>query len=353
MTDEKSKALGIAISQIEKNYGKGSIMKMGEASKLQVEVIPTGSIGLDAALGVGGFPRGRIVEIFGPEMGGKTTVSLQAIAEAQKRGGVAAFIDAEHAMEPVYAKKLGVDINNLLISQPDYGEQALEICETLVRSGAIDIIVIDSVAALVPKAEVEGEMGDMQMGLQARLMSQALRKLTAVVSKSKTVLIFINQLREKIGIMFGNPETTPGGRALKFYSSVRLDVRAQEKIKEGDKIIGTRVKVKVVKNKVAPPFRDTTFVLIHGEGISHEAELLDLGLKYNLVEKSGAWYAFETERLGQGYEASLQHLKEHASLANKIENRLRKIIEGEKVGAEGKRPVATAIKAEARRAMRA
>jgi len=354
MTDEKDKALGIAISQIEKNYGKGSIMKMGEASKLQVEVIPTGSIGLDAALGVGGFPRGRIVEIFGPEMGGKTTVSLQAIAEAQKRGGVAAFIDAEHAMEPVYAKKLGVDINNLLISQPDYGEQALEICETLVRSGAIDIIVIDSVAALVPKAEVEGEMGEPQMGLQARLMSQALRKLTAVVGKSKTVLIFINQLREKIGIMFGNPETTPGGRALKFYSSVRLDVRAQEKIKEGDKIIGTRVKVKVVKNKVAPPFRDTTFVLIHGEGISHEAELLDLGLKYNLAEKSGAWYAFEGERLGQGYEASLQYLKEHSSVAHKIESRLRKIIEGEKVGAEGsKRPVATASRSEAKRSARA
>jgi recombination protein RecA len=351
MNDEKSKALGIAISQIEKNFGKGSIMKMGEASKLHVEVIPTGSIGLDAALGVGGFPRGRIVEIFGPEMGGKTTVSLQAIAEAQKRGGTAAFIDAEHAMEPVYAKKLGVDINNLLISQPDYGEQALEICETLVRSGAIDVIVIDSVAALVPKAEVEGEMGDSHMGLQARLMSQALRKLTAVVSKSKTVLIFINQLREKIGIMFGNPETTTGGRALKFYSSVRLDVRAQEKVKEGDRIIGTRVKVKVVKNKVAPPFRDTTFVLIHGEGISKEAEFLDLGLKYNLVEKSGAWYAFEGERLGQGYEASIQYLKEHSSLAMKIENQLRKMIEKERAGAEERKPqTAVAIKSEAKRA---
>ena len=330
MKEEKEKALLIAISQIEKNYGKGSIMKMGEASKLHVETIPTGSIGLDAALGVGGFPRGRIIEIYGPEMGGKTTVSLQAIAETQKRGGVAAFIDAEHAMDPAYAKKLGVDINNLLISQPDYGEQALEICETLVRSGAVDMIVIDSVAALVPKAEVEGEMGDMQMGLQARLMSQALRKLTAVVSKSKTVLVFINQLREKIGVMFGNPETTPGGRALKFYSSVRLDVRSMEKIKEGEKIIGTRVKVKVVKNKVAPPFRDTTFVLIHGEGISHEAEFLDLGLKYNLVEKSGSWYAFEGERLAQGYEASMQYLKEHSALAGKIESRIRKALEAEK-----------------------
>ncbi len=337
MKEEKNKALEIAISQIEKNYGKGSIMKMGEATKLQVETIPTGSIGLDAALGVGGLPRGRIIEIFGPEMGGKTTVSLQAIAEAQKRGGVAAFIDAEHSMEPVYAKKLGVDINNLLISQPDYGEQALEICETLVRSGAIDVIVIDSVAALVPKAEVEGEMGETQIGLQARLMSQALRKLTAVVSKSKTVLIFINQLREKIGIMFGNPETTPGGRALKFYSSVRLDVRSMEKIKDGDKIIGTRVKVKVVKNKVAPPFRDTTFVLIHGEGISHEAELIDLGLKFSLIEKSGAWYAFEAERLGQGYEASMQYLKEHSSLANKLENHLRKAIESEQVKSETKK----------------
>ena len=335
MKEEKEQALSIAISQIEKNYGKGAIMKMGEATKMHVETIPTGIIGLDAALIVGGFPRGRIVEIYGPEMGGKTTVSLQAIAETQKRGGTAAFIDAEHSMDPAYAKKLGVDINNLLISQPDFGEQALEICETLVRSGAIDMIVIDSVAALVPKAEIEGEMGDMQMGLQARLMSKALRKLTAVVSKSKTVLIFINQLREKIGVMFGNPETTPGGRALKFYSSVRLDVRAMEKLKEGDKIIGNRVKVKVVKNKVAPPFRETTFVLIHGEGLSHEAELLDLGLKYNLVEKSGSWYAFEGERLGQGYEQSMQFLKDHSAIAGKIENRIRKEIEGER---EEKKP---------------
>lgn len=350
MSNEKLKALGIAIAQIEKSYGKGSIMKMGETTKLNIESIPTGSLGLDAALGVGGFPRGRIIEIYGPESGGKTTVSLQAVAEAQKRGGVAAFIDAEHAMDPAYSKKLGVDTDNLLISQPDYGEQAMEICETLVRSGAIDIIVIDSVAALVPKSEVEGEMGDAQMGLQARLMSQALRKLTAVVSKSKTVLIFINQLREKIGIMFGNPETTPGGRALKFYSSIRLDVRAQEKIKEGDRIIGTRVKVKVVKNKVAPPFRDTTFVLIHGEGISKEAELLDMGMKYNLVEKSGAWYAFEGERLGQGYEASMQFLKEHSATAQKIENQLRKLIDKERAGSTEKKPQAVASKAEAKRA---
>lgn len=349
MSSEKLKALGMAISQIEKNFGKGSIMKMGETTKLDIEVIPTGSIGLDAALIVGGFPRGRIIEIYGPESGGKTTVSLQAVAEAQRRGGVAAFIDAEHAMDPAYAKKLGVDTQNLLISQPDYGEQALEICETLVRSGAVDIIVIDSVAALVPKSEIEGDMGDSQMGLQARLMSQALRKLTAVVSKSKTVLIFINQLREKIGVMFGNPETTPGGRALKFYSSVRLDVRAQEKIKEGEKIIGTRVKVKVVKNKVAPPFRATSFVLIHGEGISKEAELLDMGVEYNLVEKSGSWYAYEGEKLAQGYEGSLAYLKEHSALAQKLENSIRKRIDSDKKPIEAKKPVATASKEEVKK----
>lgn len=350
MSDEKAKALGMAISQIEKNFGKGSIMKMGEATKLNIEVIPTGSIGLDASLGVGGFPRGRIIEIYGPESGGKTTVSLQAVAEAQRRGGTAAFIDAEHAMDPAYAKKLGVDIDNLLISQPDFGEQALEICETLVRSNAVDIIVIDSVAALVPKAEIEGDMGDSQMGLQARLMSQALRKLTAVVSKSKTVLIFINQLREKIGVMFGNPETTPGGRALKFYSSVRLDVRAQEKIKEGEKIIGTRVKVKVVKNKVAPPFRASTFVLIHGEGISKEAELIDLGVQYNLIEKSGSWYGFEGERLGQGYDQSLVYLKEHSALAKKLEAQIRKNIDIENKGTSAaKKPVAVSSKEEAKK----
>jgi len=327
MTDAKegkSKALGIAIAQIEKDFGKGSIMKMGEASKLKIESIPTGSIGLDMALGVGGFPRGRIVEIYGPEAGGKTTVSLQVIAESQKRGGMAAFIDAEHGMDPNYAKKLGVDINNLLISQPDYGEQALEICETLVRSGAIDIIVIDSVAALVPKKEIEGEMGDAQMGLQARLMSQALRKLTAVVSKSKTVLVFINQLRQKIGVMFGNPETTPGGKALKFYSSIRLDVRAIEKIKEGDRIVGNRVRVKVVKNKVAPPFRQTSFVLIHGEGISKEAELIDLGVDQDIIQKSGTWFAFEGEKLGQGFEATMRYLSDNSATARKIEGLVRK-----------------------------
>ncbi len=331
--DEKGKALGMAIAQIEKSYGKGSIMKMGSSTRFSVESIPTGSISLDAALGVGGFPKGRIVEIYGPEAGGKTTVSLQAVAAAQKKGGIAAFIDAEHALDPVYAKKIGVDIDNLLISQPDFGEQALEICETLVRSGAVDIVVIDSVAALVPKAEIEGEMTDMTIGLQARLMSKALRKLTAVISKSKTVVIFINQLREKVGVMFGNPETTPGGRALKFYSSVRLDVRTVEKIKEGDKIIGSRTRVKVVKNKVAPPFREATFVLIHGEGISREGDLLDLATSYSIVQKSGSWYLLGNERLGQGLENSIQYLKEHKDVFNKIEQSVRKVIESRYPGA--------------------
>ena len=346
---EKLKALEMAMSQIEKNFGKGSIMKMGEASKLKIEVIPTGSIGLDAALGVGGFPRGRIIEIYGPESGGKTTVSLQAVAEAQRRGGTAAFIDAEHAMDPVYARKLGVDVDNLLISQPDYGEQALEICETLVRSGALDIIVIDSVAALVPKSEIEGDMGDSHMGLQARLMSQALRKLTAVVSKSKTVLIFINQLREKIGVMFGNPEVTPGGRALKFYSSVRVEVRAGEKLKDGDRIIGAKVGMKVVKNKVAPPFKTTSFVLIHGEGISKEAELIDLGLKYDIVEKSGSWYTFGTERLGQGLEGSIKNLKENSALAKKIEGLIRSKVASDVPNNETKSPIATSSAKEAKK----
>jgi recombination protein RecA len=325
-TEGKSKALGLAIAQIEKNFGKGSIMKMGETTKLNVEVVPTGVLSLDLALGVGGLPRGRVVEIFGPEGGGKTTVSLHAVAEAQKRGGTAAFIDAEHSMDPKYAKKLGVDVENLLISQPDYGEQALEIAETLIRSGAIDIIVVDSVAALVPKTEVEGEMGDAVVGLQARLMSQALRKLTAVISKSKTTMIFINQLREKIGIMFGNPETTPGGRALKFYSSVRLDVRAAEKIKENDKIIGTRVKVKVVKNKVAPPFREASFVLIHGQGVLREADILDQGVTLGVVQKSGAWFNYGAEKLGQGFDGAINFLKENGKLANKIEGEVRKAI---------------------------
>ncbi len=326
MSDGKTKALSIAMTQIEKNFGKGSIMKMGESKKLAVETIPTGSLSLDLALGVGGLPRGRVIEIFGPEGGGKTTVSLHAIAEAQKRGGVAAFIDAEHALDPVYAKKLGVDVNNLLISQPDYGEQALEIAETLIRSGAIDIIVVDSVAALVPKKEIEGEMGDAQVGLQARLMSQALRKLTAVISKSKTTMIFINQLREKIGIMFGNPETTPGGRALKFYSSVRLDVRSAEKIKEGDRIIGTRVKVKVVKNKVAPPFRQASFILIHGEGLLREADILDQAIALGIAKKSGAWYSYNEEKLGQGFEGTINYLKENSKVANKMEAEIRKMI---------------------------
>jgi len=324
MTDEKNKALNIAIAQIEKNFGKGAIMKMGAAKKLEIETVPTGSLSVDMALGVGGLPRGRVIEIYGPEGGGKTTVSLHAIAEVQKKGGIAAFIDAEHALDPVYARKLGVDVNNLLISQPDYGEQALEIAETLVRSGAIDIIVVDSVAALVPKKEIEGDMGDAQMGLQARLMSQALRKLTGVIGKSKTVMIFINQLREKIGVMFGNPETTPGGRALKFYSSVRLDVRAGEKIKEGDKIVGTRVRVKVVKNKVAPPFRQASFLLIHGQGLLREADILDLAVNLEVANKSGAWYSYAGEKLGQGFEASIKYLKENPKIANKMETEVRK-----------------------------
>lgn len=334
MAGEKEKALGLAISQIEKNYGKGSIMKMGKVAKFAVEAIPTGSISLDMALGVGGLPMGRVVEIFGPEGGGKTTVSLHAIAEAQRRGGIAAFIDAEHALDPIYARRLGVDVDNLLISQPDYGEQALEIAETLIRSGAVDIIVVDSVAALVPKAEVEGEMGQMQIGLQARLMSQALRKLTAVISKSKTVMIFVNQIREKVGIMFGSPETTPGGRALKFYSSVRLDVRSMDKIREGDKIVATRTKVKVVKNKVAPPFRSATFVLIHGQGISKEGDILDLGANLGIIEKSGTWYAYGGNRIGQGWENARRYLSENPETIKQIENKIREKIAEEAPGAE-------------------
>lgn len=326
MADEKKKALEMAISQIEKSCGKGSIMKLDKSKIVDVDVISTGVLSLDMALGVGGLPKGRIIEIYGPEGGGKTTVSLQAIAEAQKKGGIAAFIDAEHALSPVYAQKLGVDINNLLISQPDYGEQALEIAETLIRSGAVDIIVVDSVAALVPKAEIEGEMGDFQVGLQARLMSKALRKLTAVISKSNTVMIFINQLREKVGIMFGNPEVTPGGRALKFYSSVRLEVRASEKIKENDRIIGTKVKVKVVKNKVAPPFQEAFFILIHGEGISKGADLLDTAIARGIVQKSGTWFTFKEERIGQGWENSVNTLKENKEMFKKIESEVKKIV---------------------------
>src|ERR1700683_970844 len=324
-TDEKTKNLELAISQIEKQYGKGSIMRLGNKDALvPVSVIPSGSISIDAALGVGGFPRGRVIEIYGPESGGKTTLTLHVIAEAQKSGGVAAFIDAEHALDPAYARKLGVDVDNLLVSQPDNGEQALEIAETLIRSGGLDVVVVDSVAALVPKAEIEGDMGDPQMGLQARLMSQALRKLTGAVSKSKTCLIFINQLREKIGVMFGNPETTTGGRALKFYSSVRLDIRRIASIKDGDMVVGGRTRVKVVKNKVAPPFREAEFDVMYGEGISRTGDLLDLGVEKNIVEKSGAWFAYGGERLGQGRENAKLFLKENPDVCKAIEDRVRR-----------------------------
>ena len=324
METEKGKALDAAVKQIEKDFGKGSIMKLGAASaKMNIETIPTGALSLDIALGVGGIPRGRIIEIYGPESSGKTTVALHMIAEAQKRGGYAAFIDAEHALDPEYARHLGVDIDNLLISQPDTGEQALEICDALVRSGAIDITVIDSVAALVPKAEIEGDMGDSHVGLQARLMSQALRKLTGIISKSRTATVFINQIREKVGVMFGNPETTTGGRALKFYSTVRMDVRRIESLKSGNDIIGNRTRVKVVKNKVAPPFKQAEFDIMYGEGISHEGCLVDLGVLYNIVGKSGAWYSYGDERIGQGRENTKEFLKNHPEMAFEIENRIR------------------------------
>ena len=329
--DEKVKALEMAVSQIEKQFGKGTIMRLGaEAYKAEVGIIPTGALSLDIALGVGGVPRGRVVEIFGPEGGGKTTLSLQIIANAQRLGGTAAFVDAEHAMDPSYAGKLGVDIENLLVSQPDNGEQALEITETLVRSGAVDVIVIDSVAALVPRAEIEGEMGDAQVGLQARLMSQALRKLTACISKSKTSVIFINQIREKIGVMFGSPETTPGGRALKFYSSVRLDIRRIGSIKVGDVNVGNRVRVKVAKNKVAPPFRQAEFDMMFDEGISREGSLLDVALENNVLEKSGTWFSYKGNRIGQGRENARAYLKENPDVATEIEERLRKNILGPK-----------------------
>ena len=320
---EKLKAVEIALDQIQKNYGKGSIMKMGDATSMQIESIPTGALSLDMCLGIGGLPRGRIVEIYGPESSGKTTVSLHVIAEAQKNGGIAAFIDAENAMDPLYASKLGVNIDELLISQPDFGEQALDICETLVRSGAIDVVVVDSVAALVPKAEIEGEMGDSHMGLQARLMSQALRKLAAIVNKSKTVVIFINQLREKIGVMFGNPETTPGGRALKFYSSVRLDVRRIESIKVGEDTVGNRVRIKVAKNKVSPPFRQTEVDIIFGEGISRAGDLLDLAVSKNVIEKSGTWYAYAGNRIGQGRDSTRKYLKDNPAICDEIELKVR------------------------------
>jgi len=340
MTDEKGKLLEAAIAQIEKSYGKGSIMRLGNRDVLvPVSVIPTGSISLDHALGVGGVPRGRVIEIYGPESGGKTTMALHIIAEAQKAGGLAAFIDAEHALDPSYARKLGVDVDNLLVSQPDNGEQALEIAEALIRSSAVDVVVVDSVAALVPRAELEGEMGDPQMGLQARLMSQALRKLTAIASKSKTALIFINQIREKIGVMFGNPETTTGGRALKFYSSIRLDIRRIQAIKDGDKIVGSRTRAKVVKNKVAAPFREAEFDILYGEGISREGDLLDLGVASGLLEKSGTWISYEGERLGQGRDNARNFLKENRDIRDKIETALRLHL-GLTTG--GKAPAATA-----------
>jgi recombination protein RecA len=328
MTEEKEKLLAAAISQIEKDHGKGAIMRLGSRDVLvPVSVIPSGCLSIDAALGVGGFPRGRVIEIYGPESGGKTTMTLHVIAEAQKLGGQAAFIDAEHALDPVYARKLGVDVDNLLVSQPDNGEQALEIAETLIRSGGVDIVVVDSVAALVPKAELEGDMGDPQMGLQARLMSQALRKLTAIVSKSRTCLIFINQIREKIGVMFGNPETTTGGRALKFYASMRIDIRRIQAIKEGDVVVGSRTRAKVVKNKVAAPFREAEFDIVYGEGISREGDLIDLGVDKGLVEKSGTWFSFGGERMGQGRENARSFLKENKDIRDKLENALRKKLE--------------------------
>jgi recombination protein RecA len=324
---ERSRALDLALGQIEKQFGKGSIVRLGSKDAIvPVSVISTGSISLDAALGVGGFPRGRISEIFGPESSGKTTIALQVVAEAQRRGGIAAFIDVEHALDPVYAKKLGVDVDNLLVSQPDYGEQALEITEALVRSNAVDVLVIDSVAALVPKAELDGDMGDSMPGLQARLMSQALRKLTGIVSKSKTCLIFINQIREKIGVMFGNPETTTGGRALKFYSSVRVDIRRIASIKDGDRVVGNRVKAKVVKNKMAAPFREAEFDILYGEGISREGDLVDLAAGLNILEKSGSWFSLAGERIGQGRDNARQFLKDNGDIRKKLENEIRKAL---------------------------
>ena len=325
-TREKARALELAISQIDKQFGKGSIMRLGSQEISMMEVIPSGSLALDSALGVGGFPRGRVAEIYGPEASGKTTLTLHIIAEAQTGGGTAAFVDAEHALDANYARKLGVDIDNLLVSQPDSGEQALEITEVLVRSGAIDVVVVDSVAALVPRAELEGEMGDTQVGLQARLMSKALRKLTGVVSKSKTSLIFINQIREKIGVMFGSPETTTGGRALKFYSSVRVDIRRIGAIKDGDAVVGNRTRVKVVKNKVAPPFRNAEFDIVYGEGISREGEVLDLAVDHNIVNKSGSWFSFEGERLGQGRENCKAFLADHPEYLSRIEDGVREAL---------------------------
>ncbi|MBS6517742.1 MAG: recombinase RecA [Clostridium sp.] len=322
--EEKLKALDAALTQIEKAYGKGSVMKLGDSSaNMNIETVPTGSLSLDIALGLGGVPRGRIIEVYGPESSGKTTVALHMVAEVQKRGGIAGFIDAEHALDPVYAKNIGVDIDNLYISQPDNGEQALEITETMVRSGAVDIVIVDSVAALVPKAEIDGEMGDSHVGLQARLMSQALRKLTAIISKSNCIVIFINQLREKVGVMFGNPETTTGGRALKFYSSVRMDVRRIETLKQGGEMVGNRVRIKVVKNKIAPPFKEAEFDIMFGKGISKEGDILDLAVKENIVEKSGAWYAYNGSKIGQGRENAKSFLQANQEMCQEIEARVR------------------------------
>ena len=324
INEEKQKALEAALGHIEKQYGKGSVMKLGESgANMQVETVPTGSLSLDIALGVGGMPKGRIIEIYGPESSGKTTVALHMVAEIQKRGGIAGFIDAEHALDPVYAKNIGVDIDNLYISQPDNGEQALEITETMVRSGAVDIVIVDSVAALVPKAEIDGDMGDSHVGLQARLMSQALRKLTAVISKSNCVVIFINQLREKVGVMFGNPETTTGGRALKFYSSIRLDVRRVETLKQGGEMVGNHTRIKVVKNKVAPPFKQAEFDIMFGTGISKEGDILDLAADCGIVNKSGAWYAYNGDKIGQGRENAKIFLKEHTDICDEIEKQVR------------------------------
>ena len=322
--EDKLKALDAAIAQIEKQYGQGSIMKLGDSrANMNVETVPTGSLSLDIALGMGGVPKGRIVEIYGPESSGKTTVALHMVAEVQKRGGIAGFIDAEHALDPVYAKNIGVDIDNLYISQPDSGEQALEITETMVRSGAVDIVIVDSVAALVPKAEIDGDMGDSHVGLQARLMSQALRKLTSVISKSNCIVIFINQLREKVGVMFGNPETTTGGRALKFYSSIRLDVRRIESLKQGGEVVGNRTRIKVVKNKIAPPFREAEFDIMFGQGISKEGDVLDLSANFGIVNKSGAWYAYNGEKIGQGRENAKIYLKENPAVCEEIESKVR------------------------------
>lgn len=347
--EEKLKALDAAISQIEKQYGKGAIMKLGDPSaQMNVETIPTGSLSLDIALGLGGIPKGRIVEIYGPESSGKTTVTLHMIAEVQKKGGIAGFIDAEHALDPVYAKNIGVDIDNLYISQPDNGEQAMEIAETMVRSGAIDIVVVDSVAALVPKAEIDGDMGDSHVGLQARLMSQALRKLTAIISKSNCTVVFINQLREKIGVMFGNPETTTGGRALKFYSSVRMDVRRIESLKQGGEVIGNRTRVKVVKNKVAPPFKEAEFDIMFGEGISMVGDILDLAADLDIIVKSGAWYAYEGNKIGQGRENAKQYLKDNPQICDEVAAKVRAHYGFD--GPEGGAPAGTAEEAESKKA---